>query len=163
LEAAAADPEAPPLLRALALLVEPEEQVPIASSAIPRQSAGTPGAAALADVIAAIVITRLSGRSLMELCAMGGITLEDLSQSVAYRGIFGQGLQEGRKEGRKEGRQEGELEVTLRLLRRRCGKLSPDQEGRIRSLPLAQLEALAEALLDFHGAADLERWLAAGG
>ncbi|MEB3183718.1 MAG: DUF4351 domain-containing protein [Cyanobacteriota bacterium] len=86
---------------------------------------------------------------------MGGISLEDLSQSVAYREIFGQGLQEGR--------QEGELEVTFRLLRRRCGKLSSDQESRIRSLPLAQLEALAEALLDVHGAADLERWLAAGG
>jgi len=53
--------------------------------------------------------------------------------------------------------------MTLRLLRLRCGKLSPDQEGRIRSLPLVQLEALAEALLDFHGATDLERWLAAGG
>jgi len=78
---------------------------------------------------------------------------------VAYREIFGQGLQEGRQEGR----QEGELEVTLRLLRRRCGRLSSDQESRIRSLPLAQLEALAEELLDFHNAADLERWLAAGG
>ncbi|MFM7547396.1 MAG: DUF4351 domain-containing protein, partial [Cyanobacteriota bacterium] len=151
--------EAPPLLRALALLVEPEEQVPTASSAIRRQSAGTPEAAGLANVIAAIVITRFDGRSLEELCTMGGITLEDLSQSVAYREIFGQGLQEGRQEGR----QEGELEVTLRLLRLRCGKLGPAQESRIRSLPLVQLEALAEALLDFEGPEDLERWLATGG
>ena len=96
LESAAADPEAPPLLRVLALLVEPEEQVPQRSAAIRRQSAGTPEAAALADVIAAIVITRFNGRSLEEVCAMGCITLEDLSQSVAYREIFGQGLQEGR-------------------------------------------------------------------
>jgi hypothetical protein len=64
LEAAAADPDAPPLLRALALLVEPEEQVPKRSAAIRRQSAGTPDAAGLADVIAAIVITRFNGRSL---------------------------------------------------------------------------------------------------
>ena len=48
----------------------------------------------LADVIAAIVITRFNGRSLKELCAMGGITLDDLSQSVAYQEIFGQGLLE---------------------------------------------------------------------
>ena len=64
LEAAAADPDAPPLLRALALLVEPEEQVRKRSTAIRRQSAGTPDAAGLADVIAAIVITRFNGRSL---------------------------------------------------------------------------------------------------
>lgn len=149
LEAAAADPSAPPLLRALALLVEPEDLVPERSAAIRRQTVGTTDAAALADVIAAIVITRFNGRSLAELCAMGGLSLEDLSQSVAYREIFGQG------------RQEGELEMALRLLRRRCGTLSPEQEHRIRSLALAQLEALAEALLDFQGPADLVTWLGA--
>jgi predicted transposase YdaD len=104
----------------------------------------------LADVIAAIVITRFNGRSLKELCAMGGITLEDFSQSLAYRGIFGQG------------RQEGELDLTLRQLRRRCGLLDPDQEVRIRALSLERLEALAEALLDFKSPADLVAWLAAG-
>ena len=87
---------------------------------------------------------------------MGGITLEDFTQSVAYREIFGQ----GRQEGRQEGQQEGELEMALRLLRRRCGQLNPRQEERIRALPLARLEALAEALLDFQGPADLEGWLA---
>ncbi|MFM7753817.1 MAG: DUF4351 domain-containing protein, partial [Cyanobium sp.] len=72
-----------------------------------------------------------------------------------------QGRQEGLQEGRQEGRQEGELEMTLRLLRRRCGKLSSEQEHRIRSLPLVQLEALAEALLDFEGPEDLVGWLQA--
>ncbi|MFM7548310.1 MAG: DUF4351 domain-containing protein, partial [Cyanobacteriota bacterium] len=56
----------------------------------------------------------------------------------------------------------GELEITLRLLQRRCGALTPSQQARIRALPLPQLEALAEALLDFQGADDLETWLAAG-
>ena len=86
---------------------------------------------------------------------MGGITLEDFTQSVAYREIFGQ--------GRLEGRQEGELELALRLLRRRCGELNPQQEARIRSLRLEQLETLAEALLDFKGPSDLEAWLAGAG
>ena len=90
---------------------------------------------------------------------MGGITLEDFTQSVAYSEIFGQ----GRLEGRQEGRQEGELSVALRQLRRRCGELNPQQEARIRALPLARLEALAEALLDFKGSTDLEAWLEAGG
>ena len=151
LQPAADDPMAPPLLRALALLVQPEEQAPASSAAIRQQVAGTTDAHALSDVIAAIVITRFNGRSLEELCAMGGITLEDFTQSVAYREIFGQG------------RQEGELEMALLLLRRRCGELNPAQEARIRSLRLEQLETLAEALLDFEGASDLEAWLAAAG
>jgi len=113
----------------------------------------------LADVIAAIVITRFNGRSLKELCAMGGITLEDFSQSVAYREIFGQ----GRQEGMQEGRQEGEMALTLRQLRRRCGDLRPEQEASIRNMPLERLEALAEALLDFQGPADLADWLSAAG
>jgi predicted transposase YdaD len=148
LEPAATDPTAP-------LLVQPEEQVPASSAAIRLEVAGTDQATPLADVIAAIVITRFNGRSLEELCAMGGITLEDFSQSVAYREIFGQ--------GRKEGRQEGELEITLRQLRRRCGDLRLEQEARIRTLPLERLEALAEALLDFKGPADLKDWLTAAG
>jgi predicted transposase YdaD len=68
--------------------------VPPSSAAIRQEVAGTDQARALADVIAAIVITRFNGRSLKELCAMGGITLDDLSQSVAYQEIFGQGLLE---------------------------------------------------------------------
>ncbi len=100
-----------------------------------------------------IVITRFNSRSLEQLCAMGGITLEDLSQSVAYQEIFGRGLQEGR--------QQGELEMTIRLLSRRCGMLTSEQEVPIGALPLAQLEALAEALLDFEGPEDLTAWLGA--
>ena len=155
LQHAAADPTAAPLLRALALLVQPEEQVPASSAAIQAEVDGTADAGAIGDVIAAIVITRFNGRSLEELCAMGGITLEDFTQSVAYREIFGQ--------GRLEGRQQGELEMALRLLRRRCGELNPQQEARIRSLHLEQLETLAEALLDFKGPSDLEAWLAGAG
>ncbi len=78
---------------------------------------------------------------------MGGITLEDFTQSVAYQEIFGQG------------RLEGELDLTLRQLRRRCGNLTPDLESRIRALSLARLEALAEALLDFQAVDDLDAWL----
>ena len=68
--------------------------MPASSTALRQQEAGTDQALPLADVIAAIVIRRFNGRSLAELCAMGGITLDDFSQSVAYREIFGQGRQE---------------------------------------------------------------------
>ena len=51
--------------------------------------------------------------------------------------------------------------MTLRLLSRRCGPLSEATTARIQALPLQRLEALADALLDFRGAADLTAWLAA--
>ena len=60
-----------------------------------------------------------------------------------------------------EGRQEGEAAVTLRQLNRRCGPLSEATTAQIQVLPLEQLEALADALLDFQGPADLAAWLAA--
>jgi predicted transposase/invertase (TIGR01784 family) len=150
---AATDPTAAPLLRALALLVQPEEQIPASAAAIRTQVAATAEEKEIADVIAAILLTRFNGRSIQEICAMGGITLEEFTQSVAYREIFGQ--------GRQEGRQEGELDLALRLLRHRCGQLSAEQEALIRALSLPQLEALADALLDFQGADDLNAWLAA--
>ena len=104
---------------------------------------------------------------------MGGITLEDFTQSVAYREIFGRGeargvalgeargVAIGEALGEARGQAQGEAKVTLRQLGRRCGPLSAEQESRIRSLPLERLEALAEALLDFEGMDDLKAWLAA--
>jgi hypothetical protein len=42
---------------------------------------------------------------------------------------------------------------------RRCGDLSPAVESKVRALSPSELETLAEALLDFSGLSDLERWL----
>jgi hypothetical protein len=50
--------------------------------------------------------------------------------------------------------------MSLRLLNRCCGPLSEATIARIQALPLEQLEALADALLDFQGADDLITWLA---
>ena len=63
----------------------------------------------------------------------------------------------------EEGRLEGEAKVALRQLNRRCGPLSNATTARIQALQLEQLEALAEALLDFSGPADLAAWLAEHG
>jgi predicted transposase YdaD len=99
---------------------------------------------------------------------MGGITIDDFTSSAIYKEIFGQGrsegLQEGRLEGRdagmREGRQAEAAALALRQLQRRFGALLPAaQQAQIQALPLAQLEALAEALLDFQGTADLAAWL----
>ncbi|MEB3156794.1 MAG: DUF2887 domain-containing protein [Cyanobacteriota bacterium] len=151
LELVARDPDASPLLRALALLVQPEAEIPACSGVLQAEVAGTVQAESIADVIAAIVLARFNGRSIPELCAMGGITVEEFTQSVAYKEIFGQGLEEGR--------QEGEFEVVVRQLQRRFGSLPTVQQARIRALPLGRLQELAVALLDFQGPADLEAWL----
>jgi predicted transposase YdaD len=103
---------------------------------------------------------------------MGGITIDDFTSSAIYKEIFGQGrsegLQEGLQEGRlevrdagmREGRQAEAAALALRQLQRRFGALLPAaQQAQIQALPLAQLEALAEALLDFQGTADLAAWL----
>ena len=59
-------------------------------------------------MIAAIRLTPFSGCTVPEICAMGGITVEDFTSSVAYREIFGLGRQEGRQESRQESLQEGQ-------------------------------------------------------
>lgn len=48
----------------------------------------------------------------------------------------------------------------MRQLRRRIGGLNPAVEEKLERLKLEQLDALAEALLDFTGPRDLDRWLA---
>ena len=53
------------------------------------------------------------------------------------------------------------MDLALRQLRRRCGDLTPGQVAGVRALPLERLEELAEELLDFQGAADLDAWLRA--
>jgi flagellar biosynthesis/type III secretory pathway protein FliH len=80
-----------------------------------------------------------------------------------------QWIEEGRQEGWQEGEAQGEARgraaeaasVTLRQLNRRSGPLTDTTTARIQALPLEQLEALADALLDFTGPADLAAWLAA--
>jgi predicted transposase YdaD len=142
---------APPLQKALAMLLLPEDQLPACSQAIRAEAAGTSLDAEIDDVIAAILVSRFSGRTVPEICAMGGITIEDFSSSVAYREIFGL--------GRQEGRQTEAVGISLRLLEHRCGSLTPNQQARIQALSLSELETLLVGLLDFQGPEDLNAWL----
>ena len=148
-------PKAPPIQKALAMLLLPEEQLPACSKEIRAEAAGTELAAEIDDVIAAILVSRFNGRTVPEICAMGGITVDDFTSSVAYREIFGL----GRQEGRQEGRQTEAVGISLRLLEHRCGSLTPNQQARIQALSLSVLETLLVALLDFQGPDDLNAWL----
>jgi len=143
------------------------QQLPACSEQIRSKVAGTSLEVELDDVIAAILLTRFSGRTVPEICAMGGITVDDFTSSVAYREIFGLGHQQGEQKGRQAGLQEGQeqgrqveaIALTLRLLEHRCGALTPSQQARIQALSLTALETLSVALLDFQGTDDLNAWL----
>jgi hypothetical protein len=83
------------------MLLLPEEQLPDCSKAIRAEATGTSLDAEIDDVIAAILVSRFSGRTVPEICAMGGITAYDFTSSVAYREIFGLGQQDGEQKAAK--------------------------------------------------------------
>nr|WP_242042595.1 DUF4351 domain-containing protein [Leptolyngbya sp. FACHB-541] len=68
-------------------------------------------------------------------------------------------MQEGIERGLEQGRQEGEIAVISRLLSRKFGAVDAALQECLRQLSIAQLEDLAEALLDFSTKADLMDWL----
>ncbi|MCS5694086.1 DUF4351 domain-containing protein [Cyanobium sp. FGCU-6] len=88
---------------------------------------------------------------------IAGIPREEIRHTRAVQDW----LAEGRQEGEAKGRQKEAASMTLRLLNRRCGPLSDATTAQIQALPLEQLGALADALLDFQGPADLATWVAA--
>jgi len=126
----------------------------------------------LLSTVLTVLFERFSTLTPEEIMVIAGIPTDQLLHTRAARDLLDRGRQEGevrgRQEGEARGRQEGEARgraigeatVTLRLLNRICGPLSEATTARIQSLPLEQLEALAEALLDFSGPADLAAWLA---
>jgi predicted transposase YdaD len=131
-----------PLLALLTLPVRPEAELQASSQQILERRPD------LLSAVQTILLERLPLLTREELMKIATIPAKDLRHTrVAQEWI-------------EEGRQEGEASVTLRQLNRRCGPLSDGTAARIKALPLEQLEALAEALLDFSGSADLAGWLA---
>ncbi|QPN59108.1 DUF4351 domain-containing protein [Synechococcus sp. CBW1002] len=88
---------------------------------------------------------------------IAGIPREDIRHTRAVQDW----LAEGRQEGLQEGEVRGEAKVTLRLLNRRCGRLTGATTALIPAKPQEQLKALADSLLNLQGPADLAAWLAA--
>ena len=142
-----------PLLTLLSLPVRPEAEIQAATQQIlgPRPD--------LLETVVSILMERFPLLTRKDIMEIATIPAKDLRHTRAAQ----EWIAEGRIEGEARGRQEGEAVVTLRLLNLRCGSLSDATIARIQALPLEQLEALAEALLDFSGPADLAAWLAQHG
>jgi predicted transposase YdaD len=78
----------------------------------------------------------------------------ELRNTRFFQDVYLEGQLEGREEGRRR-----QATFTLRLLRRRLATLPAGAEERTVTLPIAALEALGEALLDFAVPTDLAAWL----
>ena len=147
-----------PLLTLLTLPVRPEEQLKVSTPQILELRPD------LLSTVLTMLIERFPTLTLEEIMVIAGIPTDQLLHTRAAQDLLDRGRQEGREEGEAQGeargRALGEATVTLRQLNSRCGPLNEATTARIQALPLQQLEALAEALLDFTGPADLASWLA---
>jgi len=110
------------------------------------------------ELIERVIIYKLPDLSKKELEAMFG--LAESKQTQYFKDVRAEALEEGEAKGEAKGRQEGEVNLTIRLPVRLFGSLPPEVETQITTLPTTTIEALAEALLNFHKLEDLTDWLA---
>jgi predicted transposase YdaD len=139
-----------PLLNLLTLPVRPEAELQVSNQQILELRPD------LLSTVLTMLIERFPTLTPEEIMVIAGIPTDQLLHTRAAQDL----LDRGRQEGEARGRQEGEATVALRQLNRRCSPLTDATSARIQALPLEQLEALTDALLDFTGPADLAAWLA---
>ena len=145
LEELSQQPNLDPLLNLLTLPVRPESELAASSQQI---LARRPD---LKTVVLPMLVQRFPQLTEEQIMVIAGIPREEIRHTRAVQDWLA------------EGRQAEASSVALRQLTRRCGPLSEATTAQIQALPLEQLEALADALLDFQGPADLASWLAANG
>ena len=146
LEELSQQPNLDPLLNLLTLPVRPESELAASSQQI---LARRPD---LKTVVLPMLVQRFPQLTEAQIMVIAGIPREEIRHTRA--------VQDWLAEGRQEGEAREAAKMTLRLLTRRCGPISEPTTAQIQALPLEQLEALADALLDFQGPADLASWLA---
>ncbi|MCX5946226.1 MAG: DUF4351 domain-containing protein, partial [Cyanobacteria bacterium] len=115
----------------------------------------------LKTVVLPMLVQRFPQLTEAEIMVIAGIPREEIRHTRAVQDWLAEGRQEGRQEGLQEGEAREAAKMTLRQLNRRCGPLTGATTAQIQGLPVEKLEALADALLDFQGPADLSAWLAA--
>ncbi|MFM6025597.1 MAG: DUF2887 domain-containing protein [Dolichospermum sp.] len=111
------------------------------------------------DLVEAILVNKFSKLTIEEIQKMLNLKEADVTQTRFYQEVLQIGEKQGLQQGLQQGVQQGEANLTIRLLKRRCGNLTPVQEKKVRLLTIPELESLGEALLDFQNMSDLESWL----
>ncbi|MEQ8463277.1 Rpn family recombination-promoting nuclease/putative transposase [Coleofasciculus sp. E1-EBD-02] len=131
------------------LIVEPEEQAVAQAKQLLARVQQTESVSlsqeAIIELIETIVVYKFPQLSRQEIAAMFG--LSELKQTRVYQ------------EALEEGRQREGVALVLRQLNRRVGVMSRELQAKVEALSLEQVEALAEALLDFSGVEELVSWL----
>jgi hypothetical protein len=87
------------------------------------------------------------------------LTRQEQEELMSLSPAYLKQREEWKLEGKEEGRQEGEASLVLRQLVRRFGEVPQNLAQQIRELPIDDVEALGEALLDFQSLSDLVNWL----
>jgi predicted transposase YdaD len=153
LEELGQQPGLDPLLSLLTLPVQPKPEIRGATDRIlkPRPD--------LVDAVLSILGERFPHLTREEIMALINLPTDHLRHTRLAQDW----IEEGRQEGRLEGEARGEAKLALRQLNLVCGPLSEATTARIKALPVAQLEALTDALLAFSGPADLAAWLSEHG
>ncbi|NJK61136.1 MAG: DUF2887 domain-containing protein [Oscillatoriales cyanobacterium SM2_1_8] len=149
----------------LKLAVTPEIEMPERVKVLREQAQGTFEEARVLEWLEALLVYRYAKRSREEIAQM--FALGDLRETRVYQEALSEGIERGKQEGVQLGKQEGiqlgrqagEAQLVLRLLTRRLGSLTIEQQQQIASLSLSQLEDLGEALLDWQGSMELTHWL----
>jgi predicted transposase YdaD len=139
-----ASEELPLSLSLMRLTIASDEELPAqARGVMERARAGDESnlsVSEIMDMVATIATYKFVNLSRAEIEAMMGINLED---TRIYR----------------EAREDEGRSLVLLLLDRRVGTLPEAIQTQVEALPLEQLEALGEDLLDFTNLTDLENWL----
>jgi len=145
------------MLALLTLPVRPEAELQASTQQILEQRPD------LLSAILPMLVERFPTLTCEEIMVIAGIPAKELRHTRAAQEWIEEGRQEGRQEGEAQGEARGRAAeaaaVILRQLNRCCAPLREATSACIQALPLEPLEALAEALLDFSGSADLAAWL----
>lgn len=144
-----------PNLALLRLIVTPKDQAGLAARKILNSVSTEAEFQLKLDLVESILVNKFTQLTLEEIQKMLNLKEADITQTRFYQEV----LEIGEKKGLQQGVQQGEANLTIRLLKRRCGNLTAIQEQKVRSLSISQLESLGEALLDFQNMSDLENWL----
>jgi predicted transposase YdaD len=111
------------------------------------------------NLIETILVNKFPYLGTQEILRMLDLKTADITQSRFYQEVVEVGRQEGLQAGLKEGLRAGEADLILRQLTRKYGTLAPEVNQQIKTLTIAELGDLGEALLDFVEISDLETWL----
>jgi predicted transposase YdaD len=139
-------------LELMLLTIQPDNQAVITAKTLISRSQQLSDSRAIIEMISTIMVYRFTNLTRTEVEAMIGITLQQTR-------VYQDAKAEGKAEGVNEGRQAEGQSLILRQLSRRFGTLSSEVNTAVIALPLAKLEDLGEALLDFKEITDLMNWL----